>query len=172
MRLGNIRPIYPRMHLTQLGDKKYIYPYLLRNLKVARVNQVWAIDITYVPMQKGFMYLMAVMDLYSRYIVGWDLSNTLDAEASLQVLKVAVTEHGKPEIINSDQGSQFTCKEYVDYFKDASICISMDGKGRVLDNIFIQIFWRTIKYQHIYLNPAKDGITLYQGISRWIDKYN
>lgn len=172
MRLANIRPIYPRKHLTQLGDKKYIYPYLLRNLKVERTNQVWAIDITYVPMQKGFMYLTAVIDVYSRYLVGWGLSNTLDAEASLKVLKAAVAEHGKPEIVNSDQGSQFTCQQYVDYLKDAAISISMDGKGRALDNIFIERFWRTIKYQHIYLNPASDGITLYQGISRWIDKYN
>jgi len=172
MRLANIRPIYPRKHLTQLGDKQYIYPYLLRNLKVERVNQVWAIDITYVPMQKGFMYLTAVIDVYSRYIVGWGLSNTLDAEASLQVLKAAVAEHGKPEIVNSDQGSQFTCQQYVDYLKGASIRISMDGKGRALDNIFIERFWRSIKYQHIYLNPANDGITLYQGISRWMDKYN
>lgn len=172
MRLANIRPIYPRKHLTQLGDKKYIYPYLLRNLKVERTNQVWAIDITYVPMQKGFMYLTAMIDVYSRYLVGWGLSNTLDAEASLQVLKAAVAEHGKPEIVNSDQGSQFTCQQYVDYLKDAAISISMDGKGRALDNIFIERFWRTIKYQHIYLNPAEDGITLYQGISRWIDKYN
>lgn len=172
MRQANIRPIYPRKHLTQLGDKKYIYPYLLRNLKVEQVNQVWALDITYVPMRKGFMYLTAVIDVYSRYIVGWGLSNTLDAEASLQVLKTAVAEHGKPEIVNSDQGSQFTCKEYVDYLKSESICISMDGKGRALDNIFIERFWRTIKYQHIYLNPAQDGISLYRGISRWIDKYN
>ncbi|QHT65354.1 IS3 family transposase [Rhodocytophaga rosea] len=172
MRLANIRPIYPRKQLTQLGDKKYIYPYLLRNLKVERANQVWAIDITYVAMAKGFMYLTAVIDVYSRYIVGWGLSNTLDAEASLQVLKAAVAEHGKPGIVNSDQGSQFTCKEYVEYLKSESIRISMDGKGRALDNIFIERFWRTIKYQHIYLNPATDGISLYQGISGWMEKYN
>lgn len=145
MRQACIRPLYPRKHLTQLGDKKYIYPYLLRNLKVERVNQVWAIYITYVPMAKGFMYLTAIIDVYSRYIVGWGLSNTLDADASLQVLKAAVAEHGKPEIVNSDQGSQFTCQEYVDYLKAEKISISMDGKGRALDNIFIERFWRTIK---------------------------
>jgi putative transposase len=172
MRLANIRPIYPRKHLTQLGDRQYIYPYLLRNQKVERTGQVWAIDITYVPMQKGFMYLTAIIDVFSRYIVGWGLSNTLEAAASLQVLKKAVAEHGKAEIVNSDQGSQFTCKEYVEYLKSESISISMDGKGRALDNIFIERFWRTIKYQHIYLNPADDGITLYQGISHWIEKYN
>ncbi len=172
MRLANIRPIYPRKHLTQLGDRQYIYAYLLRNMKVERVGQVWAIDITYVPMQKGFMYLTAIIDVYSRYIVGWGLSNTLEATASLQVLKEAVAEHGKPEILNSDQGSQFTCKEYVEYLKKEQIAISMDSKGRALDNIFIERFWRTIKYQHIYLNPANDGITLYQGINLWIEKYN
>lgn len=172
MRLANIRPIYPRKHLTQPGDKKCIYPYLLRNLKVERANQVWAIDITYVPMQKGFMYLTAVIDVYSRYLVGWGLSNTLEAEASLQVLRQAVVEHGRPEIADSDQGSQFTCRQYVDYLKEEQIRISMDGKGRALDNIYIERFWRTVKYQHIYLNPAEDGISLYQGISRWIDKYN
>ena len=144
MHLANIRPIYPRKHLTQLGDKKYICAYLLRNLKVERVNQAWAIDITYVPMAKGFMYLTAVIDVYSRYIVGWGLSNTLDAEASLQVLKAAVAEHENPEIVNSDQGSQFTCQQYVDYLKSESIYISMDGKGRALDNIYIERFWRTI----------------------------
>jgi len=162
----------PQKAFDPAGDKQYIYAYLFRNLQVQRVNQVWAIDITYVPMQKGFMYLTAVIDVYSRYIVGWGLSNTLDAEASLQVLRQAVAEHGEPEIINSDQGSQFTCKEYVDFLKEEQIRISMDGKGRALDNIFIERFWRTIKYQHIYLNPAQDGITLYQGISCWIDKYN
>jgi putative transposase len=164
MRLANIRPIYPRKHLTQLGERQYIYPYLLRSLKVERKNLVWAIDITYVPMQKGFMYLTAIIDVYSRYIVGWGLSNTLEAAASLQVLKEAVAEHGKPEILNSDQSSQFTCKEYVEYLKSEQIAISMAGKGRALDNVFIERFWRTIKYQHIYLNPADDGITLYQGI--------
>jgi putative transposase len=132
MRLANIRPIYPRKHLTQLGERQYIYPYLLRNLKVERKNQVWAIDITYVPMQKGFMYLTAIIDVYSRYIVGWGLSNTLEAAASLQVLQEAVAEHGKPEILNSDQGSQFTCKEYVEYLKGEQIAISMDSRRQGL----------------------------------------
>ncbi len=102
----------------------------------------------------------------------WGLSNTLDSEARLQVLRQAVAEHGKSEIVNSDQGSQFTCKDYVQYLKDESISISMDGKGKALDNIYIARFWRTIKCQHIYLNPADDGVTLYQGIGRWIEKYN
>lgn len=172
MRLANIRPIYPRRHLTKWKNNEYVHPYLLKDLTIERSNQVWEIDITYVPMRKGFMYLTAVIDVYSRYIVGWGLSNTLDAESSLQVLKQAKSTHGKPEIINSDQGSQFTCKLYVEYLKEQGIKISMDGKGSALDNIYIERFWRTIKYQHIHLNPAADGISLYIGIKKWIEKYH
>jgi len=172
MRKANIYPIYPKKHLSLLGSKKYIQPYLLKNLKVERPNQVWQIDITYVPMIKGFMYLTAIIDVYSRMIVSWGISNTLSNYSVMQVIKQAISDYGKPEILNSDQGSQFTCKEYVSYLKEQKIKISMDSKGRALDNIFIERFWRTIKQQHIYLNPADNGITLYQGISKWIYKYN
>jgi putative transposase len=172
MRLANIKPIYPRRHLTQWKKNEYIYPYLLRNLPVTHSNQVWEIDITYIPMAKGFMYLTAIIDVYSRYIVGWALSNSLDAGSSLRAVKDAIEDHGKPLILNSDQGSQFTCKEYVAYLKDQHIQISMDGKGRALDNIYIERFWRTIKYQYIYLNPAASGIDLFIGIKKWIDKYH
>ncbi len=172
MRKANIYPVYPRRHLTVLGQKKYVYAYLLRELVIDRPNQVWAIDITYVPMATGFMYLTAIIDVYSRYIVGWGLSNTLEAAASLEVVKEAIAVHGKPEIINSDQGSQFTCKEYVDYLKEQEIQISMDGKGRAIDNIYIERFWRTIKYQHIYLNPADNGLELYRGIEQWLHRYH
>jgi len=168
MRKANIRPIYPRRHLTSLGKNKYIHPYLLKDLEINKPNQVWEIDITYVPMQYGFMYLTAIIDVYSRFIVGWGLSNSLDAQSSLQVVREAVETHGKPEILNSDQGVQFTCKEYIDYLKDQSITISMDGKGRALDNIYIERFWRTIKYQHIYLNP----VNLYIGIKKWMNRYH
>lgn len=131
IRKACIRAIYPRRHLTVLGEKKYLHPYLLRDLEVTRPGQVWAIDITYVPMQKGFMYLTATIDFYSRYIVGWGLSNSLAAEASLRVVRQAVANHGPPEILNcGDQGSQFTCLEYVGYLKEQGIQISMDGKGR------------------------------------------
>lgn len=172
MRKANIRPIYPRRHLTVLGEKKYIHPYLLKNLKIGRANQVWEIDITYVPMQKGFMYLTAIIDVYSRAIMSWGLSNTLDAQASIEVVKQAIEVHGKPEILNSDQGSQFTCLDYVELLKKEGIRISMDGKGRALDNIYIERFWRTIKYQHIYLNPTDDGISLYKGIKKWMQRYH
>ena len=123
-------------------------------------------------MKQGFMYLTAIIDVYSRYIVGWGLSNSLDAGSSLKVLKEAVSIHGKPEILNSDQGCQFTCKEYIDYLKASHIQISMDGNGRALDNIYIKRFWRTIKYQYIYLNPAQNGLNLYQGIRKWIERYH
>lgn len=129
MRKANIRAIYPRRHLTVLSEKKYVHPYLLRDLVIERPNQAWEVDITYVPMQSGFMYLTAVIDVYSRMIVGWGLANTLDALASLEVIKQAVETHGCPEILNSDQGSQFTCKEYVEYLKGEKIKVSMDGKG-------------------------------------------
>lgn len=172
MRLANICPIYPRRHLTQWKGNEYVHPYLLKGLEINRANQVWEIDITYVPLKKGFMYLTAIIDVYSRYIVGWGLSNTLDAESSMDVVRNAIAQYGKPEIINSDQGSQFSCRQYVEYLQEQGIRISMDGKGRALDNIYIERFWRTIKYQHIYLNPAEDGISLYMGIKKWLENYH
>jgi len=172
MRKANIRAIYPKKHLSVLGEKKYIYPYLLRNLDIVRTNQVWEIDITYIPMKNGFMYLTAIIDVFSRYIVGWGLSNSLDAGSSIRVVKEAVAIHGKPQILNSDQGCQFTCKEYIEYLKAEHIQISMDSRGRALDNIYIERFWRTIKYQYIYLNPVNNGLELYKGIKKWIERYH
>jgi putative transposase len=172
LRVMGLMAIYPKKNLSKLGLKKYIHPYLLKGLKINRPNHVWAIDITYIPMKNGFMYLTAIIDVYSRYIVGWGVSNTLEAEASLNVLKQAIKEHGKPEIINSDQGSQYTCQEWVEYLKSEEITISMDGKGRATDNIFIERFWRTLKYDYIYLHPAIDGLELYQGVKEYIRYYN
>ena len=172
LRLMGLMAIYPKRNLSKLGLKKYIHPYLLKGLDIKRANQVWAIDITYIPMKNGFLYLTAIIDVYSRYIVGWGLSNTLEAESSLNVLKQAIQEHGKPEIINSDQGSQFTCEQWVEYLKEQSIKISMDGKGRATDNIFIERFWRSLKYDYVYIHPASDGLELYQGIKNHIRYYN
>jgi len=172
MRKAQIRPVYPRRHLSKLKDNQYIYPYLLRDIVIGKPNQVWEIDITYIPMKQGFMYLTAIIDVYSRFIVGWGLSNSLDAESSLDVVKQAIATHGKPDILNSDQGVQFTCKMYIEYLKTEGIQISMDGKGRALDNIYIERFWRTIKYQDIYLKSYQSGIDLYQGIKKWIDRYH
>jgi len=172
LRLMGLMAIYPKKNLSKLGLSKYIRPYLLKGLNIDRPNKAWAVDITYIPMKNGFLYLTAIIDLYSRYIVGWGISNTLDAEASLAVMKQAIKEHGKPDIINSDQGSQFTCEDWIEHMTTEGIRISMDGKGRVIDNIFIERFWRTLKYDYVYLNPANDGLELYQGLKDYINYYN
>jgi len=167
-----IKTIYPKRNLSKLGKAKYIHPYLLRNLRIERPNQVWAIDITYIPMRKGFMYLTAVIDVYSRYILGWQLSNSLDKETQTDLVKELFEEYGTPEIINSDQGSQYTSDNWVNCLKSNNVKISMDGKGRAKDNIYIERFWRSIKYDYIYLNPAENGMDLYRGIDNFIKKYN
>lgn len=172
LRLMGILAIYPKRNLSKLGVAEYIRPYLLRGLKIERSNQVWAIDITYIPMKKGFLYLTAIIDVYSRFIVGWGISNSLEAKSIHEVLKEAIRQYGKPEIINSDQGSQFSCKEWIKYLEENGIKISMDGKGRATDNIYIERFWRTIKLDYIYLNPAEDGLELYKGIRGYMDYYN
>ncbi|PRY15762.1 putative transposase [Pontibacter ummariensis] len=143
-----------------------------RGLEIGRCNQVWETDITYIAIGKGFMYLTAVIDVYSRFIVGWSLSNNREAEVSLAVLREAIARHGKPEIVNSDQGSQFTCKEWVGYLKGERIAISMDGKGRALVNIYIERLWRTLKQDYVYMNPAKDGWELYQEVKSFFEFYN
>lgn len=172
MRKMGLMPIYPKRNLSKLGLAKYIRPYLLRGLVIDHPNQVWAIDITYIPMKKGFMYLTAIIDLYSRYVVSWNVSNTMDAECSLEVLKQAISLYGKPEIVNSDQGSQYTSELWTGYLEEQGIKISMDGKGRALDNIFIERLWRSVKYDYVYLNPASDGNELYRGIRDYFDYYN
>lgn len=172
LRKMGLMAIYPKRNLSKLGQAKYIRPYLLRNLKIIRPNQVWAIDITYIPMAKGFLYLTAIIDVYSRYVVGWGLSNSLDAAHSHQVLKEAIARHGKPEIINSDQGSQFTCKEWVEYLNQEEIKISMDGKGRAIDNVFIERLWRSVKYDYVYISPANDGLELFNGLKKYFQYYN
>lgn len=172
LRKMGIMAIYPKKNLSKLGNAKYIRPYLLRNLTIERPNQVWAIDITYIPMEKGFMYLTAVIDLYSRYVVGWDISNSLEAIHSLELLKKAIATHDAPDIINSDQGSQFTSALWTEYLDNTEIKVSMDGKGRAIDNIFIERLWRTVKQDHVYLYPAQDGWELYQGLNEFFTEYN
>jgi putative transposase len=172
LRLMGISALYPKRNLSKLGLAKYRRPYLLRGLKITRPNQVWGIDITYIPMAKGFMYLTAIIDLYSRYVVGWDVFNNLNAENTLSVFQRAIEQHGNPEIVNSDQGSQFTCELWTKFVEDAGIKISMDGKGRAADNIFIERFWRTLKQDYVYLHPAGSGTELYLGLKEFIDYYN
>lgn len=167
-----LQTLHPKPDLSKPERGKYKYPYLLRGRHIAGPNDVWAIDITYIPMKKGFMYLAAIIDLHSRYIVNWSLSNTMDAGWIVQLVREAIHRHGKPRILNSDQGSQFTSDEYIGLLKECGIQISMDGKGRATDNIFIERLWRSLKYEHVYLHPANNGLDLYQGISHWFCFYN
>ncbi|MGD0754873.1 MAG: IS3 family transposase [Bacteroidales bacterium] len=172
LRLMGLMAIYPKKNLSRLGQAKYIRPYLLKGLNIVRPNQVWAIDITYIPLPKGFLYLTAVIDVYSRYVVGWGISNTLDSSCSLEVTKEAIFRHGKPELINSDQGSQFTCHEWTEYMGKNDIKVSMDAKGRAIDNIFIERLWRSVKYDYVYIKVPSDGLELYQGLKEYFDYYN
>lgn len=167
-----LRAIMPGKHTSRRCKAHKVYPYLLRNLKVNRANQVWATDITYIPMKRGFMYLVAIIDLYSRYVVNWSISNSMDAEWCQQVLEEAIEQHGKPEIINTDQGSQFTSEVFSEYVLNQDIRLSMDGKGRATDNAFIERLWRSVKYEKIYLNPPKDGTDLYLKVAEYMDYYN
>jgi putative transposase len=144
----------------------------LKELKIERRNQVWALDITYLPMRKGFMYLCAIIDIHTRYVVGWGLSNSITAEWVVGIISDAILVHGRPEIMNSDQGSQFTSDLYVSLLQREGILISMDGKGRAIDNIFVERLWRSVKYENIYLYAYEDGLSLYQGLYRYFDFYN
>lgn len=166
------RTVYPRRSLSKLGQAVYIRPYLLHKVNITHANQAWSVDITYIPMQKGFMYCFAIMDIYSRKILGWGISNSLEAQWCLNVLENTIKRHGKPEIINSDQGSQFTCAMWTSTLEEMDIQISMDGKGRAIDNRWIERFWRTLKYKYIYLNPPANGLELYEGVKGYIEYYN
>ncbi len=172
MRLQGWQTIYCAPSTTKSDPAAYKYPYLLKDLKIERKNQVWEIDITYIPMKKGFMYLCAIIDVHTRFIVGWGVSNTMTAQWCTSIVENALSNYGNPEILNSDQGSQFTSNEYTSLLQGEKIQISMDGKGRAIDNIYIERFWRTIKYEYIYLQPKNDGLSLYQGISQFITFYN
>lgn len=173
MRIMRLKTVYCLPRTTISDTTKYKYPYLLRNLRIGRPNQVWSLDISYIPMPKGFMYFLAIMDVHSRFIVGWSLSNTMEAEWVVNTLKASIAEYGKPEIINSDQGSQFTSDEYVNFVKGLkTVKISMDGKGRAIDNVFIERFFRTIKYEKIYLERPETGNELYAVCKHFINYYN
>lgn len=167
-----VEAIYPKRNLSKLGLARYIHPYLLRTYKAAWPNDVWAIDITYIAMPMGFMYLTGVIDHYSRYLIGWQLHNTLEKETQTDLLDELIPKCGKPNIINSDQGSQYTSGNWVNYLKEQDIRISMDGKGRATDNAYIERFFRSLKWDHVYLYPTNDCHELYQGIQGFIKKYN
>jgi len=151
IRLMGLEAIYPKPKTSRPHPQHKVYPYLLKNLKIDRCNQVWAADITYIPMNRGFMYLVAVMDWHSRKVLSWRLSNTLDSDFCVEAVAEAISRYGKPEIFNTDQGAQFTSDAFTILLKEHEINISMDGRGRVQDNIFIERLWWTLKYQYLYL---------------------
>jgi putative transposase len=172
MKKMGVEAIYRRPNTSKPGPGHRIYPYLLRNLAVTRPNQVWATDITYVPMARGFVYLVAIVDWFSRKVLAWRLSIALSADFCVEALEEALARHGKPEIFNTDQGSQFTSADFIKVLKDAEIAISMDGKGAWRDNVFVERLWRTIKYEEIYLR-AYGGVTEARAsIGRYLTFYN
>jgi len=172
MRLMGLVPIYqgPRTSIPNLENK--VYPYLLRDLKVERVNQVWCSDITYIPTPFGFLYLVAIMDWHSRRVLSWRLSNSMDTSFCTDALEEALLRYGVPEIINTDQGSQFTSSDWVGLVQRAGAKVSMDGKGRWLDNVFIERLWRSLKYECVYLRGFEGGAEARKGIGDWMEYYN
>lgn len=169
-----LRSVMPARHTSRRCKEHKVYPYLLRGLNIERNNQVWATDITYIPMKKGFMYLTAIIDIHSRYVLNWSVSNSMDAGWVSKLMRQTMEIYGNPEIINTDQGSQYTSDEFtaVVLNERENVKLSMDGKGRATDNAFIETLWKTIKYEKIYLNPPQDGIQLYEMVEEFMNDYN
>lgn len=172
MQLMGLAPIYCKPRTSAPHPEHKVYPYLLRDLAIERPNQVWCTDVTYIPMRRGFLYLVAIMDWASRRVLAWRLSNTLDAAFCVAALEDALARFGAPGIFNTDQGSQFTSLTFTGRLQAAGIRISMDGKGRWMDNVFIERLWRSLKYECVYLNAFETGSEARAGIGRWIDYYN
>ncbi len=172
MRLMGLQAIYQAPRTTRPHPEHRVYPYRLKGVAIERPNHVWTADITYIPVQKGFLYLVAVMDWATRRVLSWRLSNTLDARFCTDALTDALERYGPPEIFNTDQGSQFTSLEFTSVLKDAGIAISMDGRGRCMDNIFIERLWRSLKYEAVYLHELSDGFAALRVIARWMAFYN
>jgi putative transposase len=172
MRLMGLQAIYQKPRTSDPHPEHRIYPYLLRNMRINRPNQVWCADITYIPVRRGFLYLVAIMDWATRHVLAWRLSNTMDVRFCIEALNEALSRYGKPKIFNTDQGSQFTSFEFTGVLKSAEITISMDGRGRYMDNIFIERLWRSLKYEAVYLHELTDGFTADRVIGEWIAFYN
>jgi len=170
MRLMGLEAIHPKRRTSEPSPGHKIYPYLLRNVKVMRPNQVWSADITYVPLRCGFLYLMAILDWYSRFVLSWRLSNTLDADFCVEALEEAL-QVARPEIFNSDQGAQFTGRDFTGCLESAAVAISMDGRGRALDNVFVERLWRTVKYENVYLQDYATGAECQAGLSSYLTFY-
>jgi putative transposase len=167
-----LAPIYQAPKTSAPHPQHKIYPYLLRHLTIERPNQVWCADVTYIPMRRGFLYLVAIMDWASRKVLAWRLSNTMEADFCVAALEDAIARHGKPYIFNTDQGSQFTSFAFTNTLKDAGIRISMDGRGRWMDNVFIERLWRSLKYECVFLNAFETGSEAGPGIGRWNGYYH
>jgi putative transposase len=172
MKIMGLRAIYQEPRTSQPHPNHKVYPYLLRNLAVKQPNQVWCTDITYIPIKRGFLYLVAVMDWYSRKVLSWRLSNTMDTRFCIEALDEAIDLYGRPEIFNTDQGSQFTSFDFTSVLKENKIKISMDGKGRWMDNVFIERLWRSLKYECVYLNAFENGVQARIQIYTWLKHYN
>ena len=172
MRLMGLVSVAPKPNTSRRNKAHKIYPYLLRGLIIDRPNQVWCTDITYIPMQGGFVYLVAIMDWYSRKILSWEVSNTMEDTFCISALESAIRLHGTPEILNTDQGSQFTSTDFIDVLKQNDIKISMDGKGRWMDNVFIEGLWRSVKYEDVYLKDYRTVVALKQGLGEYFRFYN
>ena len=172
MRLMGIEAIYQKPRTSIPNRDHVVYPYLLRNVAIERVGQVWSTDITYVPMQHGFLYLVAVMDWHSRYVLSWRLSNTMDIGFCTEALNEALERYGTPEIFNSDQGSQFTSSQFTAILLQNGIAISMDGKGRAIDNVFIERLWRSVKYECLYLHRFDDSSEVWKALEQYVDLHN
>jgi putative transposase len=172
MRLMGIETIYPMRNLSIPNPEHRVFPYLLRDVRIERQDQVWSTDITYIRMRHGFLYLVAIMDWYSRYVLSWRLSNTLDTTFCIEALEAVLTGDRLPEIFNSDQGSQFTSTAFVDCLLRRGIQVSMDGKGRAFDNIFNERLWRSVKYEEVYLFDYEDGYEAVERLGRYFSFYN
>jgi len=172
MRLMGCMPIYQKPNTSKAAKGHKTWPYLLRSLRVTRPNQVWAADITYLPMRRGFLYLVAIMDWHTRKVLAWRISNTLEADFCVEALNEAIHRFGPPEIMNTDQGSQFTSFAWTDRLRRSGVRISMDGKGRFLDNIFVERLWRSLKYECVYLHAWETGSEARAGVGKWIEFYN
>jgi len=172
MRLMGIEALYPKKKTSLPGKGHKIYPYLLKGLEIKHANQVWAADITYIPMAKGFLYLVAIIDLYSRKELAWRLSNTMDSSFCVEALEEALERYGTPEIFNTDQGAQFTSEEFTGILERYGIAISMDSKGRWMDNVFVERLWRSLKYEEVYLKAYQNVAEAKAGIKEWFNLYN
>ncbi len=172
MKMMGIETIYPRRNLSKPNPEHRVFPYLLRGVRIERQDFVWSTDITYIRMRQGFMYLMAIMDWYSRYVLAWRLSNTLETDFCLEALEEAMSDARLPEIFNTDQGSQFTSKAFTDRLLSENIRVSMDGRGRAFDNIFTERLWRTVKYEEVFLFDYEDGFEAMERLGKYFLFYN